>query len=85
MRKLFLTSKAYICERCEDVGNIAHHKIYLNEDNINDPYTSLGFDNLECLCPNCHNKEHHKGERKVCYTFDKDGNIVYSPRITHDI
>lgn len=83
-REAFLQSKDYLCERCATpddpiVAKIAHHKVYLTKENINDPYISLSWGNLEALCQDCHNKEHHKSQRKKRYTFDADGNIVIPP------
>lgn len=85
-RENFLQSKGYLCERCstpEDpvIAKIAHHKTYLTRYNINDPYITLSWDNLEALCQDCHNKEHHKNKSKVAYKFDKSGELVpISPR-----
>lgn len=83
-REGFLQSKGYLCERCSTpdnpvVAKIAHHKIYLTKENINNPYIALSWDNLEALCQDCHNKEHHRGERKKRYSFDANGNLVYPP------
>ncbi len=83
-REAFLQSKGYLCERCSTpdnpvVAKIAHHKIYLTKENINNPYITLSWDNLEALCQDCHNKEHHRGERKKRYSFDANGNLVYPP------
>lgn len=75
-RETFLQSKDYICERCGEPAKIAHHKIWLTEKNINDVSITLCWDNLEALCQDCHNKEHHKKEKKMRYRFDKDGNIL---------
>lgn len=83
-RDSFLKSKDYLCERCAANGDIvaakiAHHKTYLTERNINDPAIALSWDNLEALCQDCHNKEHHYAERKRRYAFDADGNVVIPP------
>jgi 5-methylcytosine-specific restriction endonuclease McrA len=83
-REGFLQSKGYLCERCSTpdnpvVAKIAHHKIYLTKENINNPYITLSWDNLEALCQDCHNKEHHRSERKKRYSFDANGNLVYPP------
>lgn len=77
----FLESKEYLCERCSTpsqpvLAKIAHHKTYLTKYNIHNPYISLSWDNLEALCQNCHNKEHHKAKSKINYHFDKDGNLI---------
>ena len=79
-----LQSKGYLCERCSTpdnpvVAKIAHHKIYLTRDNINDPRVSLSWENLEALCQDCHNREHHRSKRKQRYTFDANGNLIYPP------
>ena len=83
-REAFLKSKNYMCERCSTpinpiVAKIAHHKIYLTKQNINDPYITLSWDNLEALCQNCHNKEHHRSNSKRRYAFDKLGNLISPP------
>lgn len=71
--RAYMSSQAYICERCGSVGEICHHKKWLNPKNINDPYITLSFDNLECLCRDCHGKEHGL---KTCLTyFDEAGNV----------
>jgi hypothetical protein len=76
----FMQSKGWMCERCAKTGSvniakIAHHKLYLTESNINDPAVSLDWENLEALCQDCHNKEHHKRQTGRYY-FDNDGNVV---------
>lgn len=84
-RDSFLQSKGGLCERCSKPDDpipakIAHHKKYLSEANVNDPYVALSWDNLEALCQDCHNKEHHRKERKL-YRFDDEGNIIPIPPI----
>lgn len=68
-----------ICERCLANGfiepaKIVHHKIHLNEDNVKIPEIAYGFDNLEALCQDCHNKEHF-GENTRRYEV-VDGKLV---------
>lgn len=70
-----------ICERCEKLGvvnraEIVHHKIYLDTSTYKDPELSLNFDNLEALCFNCHQAEHHKNHdcRDELF-FDAAGNL----------
>ncbi len=80
-RAAFLTSKRWICERCKENGTynaaeIAHHRVYLTRQNISDPNVALAWSNLEALCQDCHNKEHHA---KVCgrrYRIDAQGNAI---------
>lgn len=85
--KEFLKSKGYLCERCSKsddpvAAKIAHHKVYLTKTNINDPYIALAWSNLEALCQDCHNKEHHKSKKQKRYFFDAQGNIIYPPHPT---
>jgi 5-methylcytosine-specific restriction endonuclease McrA len=80
-REAFLQSKSYLCERCSTasdpiIAKIAHHKKYLTRENINDPAITLAWANLEALCQDCHNREHHAEERKPRYSFDGDGNLI---------
>lgn len=74
-RAAYLVSQQNICERCAAIAKVVHHKTYLTQENINDASIALNWDNLEALCQDCHNKEHHK-EDKRRYTFDDDGNVI---------
>ena len=78
--KLFLQSKYYICERCGGVGEVAHHKIYLDRYNVRNPEIALSADNLECLCLACHNAEHGEAGSATAagISFDSEGNVIYS-------
>lgn len=72
--RLYMTSKHYVCERCGGVGVICHHRRYITPRNVNDPAITLSFDNLECLCQECHNQEHSaKASRAI---FDESGNMI---------
>lgn len=77
-RKAFLESKHSICDRCGEPADIVHHKEYLTPKNINDPRLTLSWNNLEALCQDCHNKEHHgsNGLREGFY-FDEEGNLKH--------
>lgn len=47
-----------ICEKCgEEPGKIVHHKIWLDDNNCNDPDISLNPSNFSYECQTCHNKE----------------------------
>lgn len=79
-RAAYIASVHGLCERCLShgryrPGKIVHHTCYLTPDNINDPAVSLNFDNLEYLCQDCHNAEHH-GAKDFCSKifFDENGN-----------
>lgn len=73
----YMASQNYLCERCGKVACIVHHKKYITPKNISDPSVTLNWDNLESLCMDCHNTEHHGGA--ICadgLRFDSNGNIV---------
>lgn len=69
-----------LCERCRAAGLyrpgvIVHHKDYITPENIHNPGVTLGLDNLEYLCEDCHNKE-HKAKPNNRYRFDSDGKLL---------
>lgn len=71
-----------LCERCKKKGlyvpaKIVHHKIHLNESNVNNPSVTYNFDNLEALCQDCHNAEHIGSGRR--YKFSKSGELTIKP------
>ncbi|EJQ56207.1 hypothetical protein IEQ_00181 [Bacillus cereus BAG6X1-2] len=73
----FMQSKHYICERCGNLAVICHHKTYISPKNINNPEITLNWSNLEALCQDCHNKEHHRTSSTTeGLKFDDDGNLV---------
>ena len=70
----YMSSRAYICERCGKPAQICHHKKWLNGENVHDPNIALSFDNLEALCIDCHNAEH--GLQHSITLFNADGSIA---------
>lgn len=78
LSKAFLMSKNYICERCGQPAEIAHHKHRLTAANLLDPDISQNPANLEALCMNCHNAEHfgQGGATAAGLAFDENGNIM---------
>lgn len=69
-----------LCERCLAKGflvpaRVVHHKKHLNESNYTNPEIAYGFDNLEALCQDCHNKEHF-GEKKEKRFVFVDGKLI---------
>lgn len=72
-----------LCERClaKDIyepGIEVHHQTYLSPDNINDPFITLNWDNLELLCQSCHSIEHmskYEATREDV-VFDSEGNLI---------
>lgn len=78
-RDYLLHKNNFICNRCGGVASIVHHKTYLTPENIFNVDISLGIDNLECLCLDCHNLEHGVsgglcGLQEGFY-FDNEGQI----------
>ena len=53
-RDSYARSVGYLCEECGAAGEIVHHIKHITPDNINDPNITLGFDNLQLLCRDCH-------------------------------
>lgn len=79
-REAYARLRHGLCERCGAGGKIVHHKIYLTPQNINDPTVTLSFDNLELLCQECHNREHHRKEPVAeGLRFTEDGDLVEEP------
>lgn len=78
-RTAYLKSQHYICERCGMPAKVVHHRKWLTRDNIGSPYISLCWDNLEAVCQDCHNREHHRGSRTARYRYDSEGNIILPP------
>jgi 5-methylcytosine-specific restriction endonuclease McrA len=80
VRKAYLTSQYNKCERCGSMADIVHHKKKITPGNINDPFITLNWDNLESLCQDCHNREHMStGVTAPGISFDPSGQIVFAP------
>lgn len=77
-RSSYFSFRHGLCERCLGPGKIVHHKEYITPENINDPNITLNFNNLELLCQDCHNREHHEKYSPVVegVMFDEEGNLV---------
>ena len=82
-REGYIQSVNGLCERCLANGKYTpgyelHHKVWLTPENINDPYITLGWDNLEFLCSSCHSVEHmtkYKATRDDVM-FDSEGQLI---------
>jgi hypothetical protein len=62
-----------MCEVCQAVpGKIVHHKIWLDDDNCNDPTIALNENNFCYECQTCHNQE--TDPRKT-----RPGRVRYGP------
>ena len=80
-RTAYMQHVHHLCERCLANGimkpaAIVHHKIELTPDNIDNPNITLGFDNLEAVCRECHGKIHDLYQRKRRYIIMDDGSVV---------
>lgn len=78
-RAAYRKSRRNLCEVCLSNGlispcEIVHHKIEVTPDNIDDPNITLNWDNLQCVCRDCHAKIHDKLGRR--YKFDEMGRVV---------
>ena len=78
-RESYISKAGGLCERClakgiYKAGEIVHHKVHLNPNNISDPSVSLNWDNLELLCRECHGDEHQRLKKR--YTIDENGRIA---------
>lgn len=77
-REAYAKSKRYLCEDClakglYTPGEIVHHIIHLNPENIDDPTITLNFDNLRLVCRKCHGEEHKQRDRR--YVIDENGRV----------
>ena len=67
-----------LCQNgCGQLGFIVHHKIKLTPENIENPSIAVGWDNLEFVCKDCHDRIHDQdihGETR-CY-FGADGQPI---------
>lgn len=82
LRDAYYLQKLGKCENCGELVGMGqfnvHHKIELNDNNVDDPTISLNQKNLILLCVNCHNIIHNrfkKNEDRVL--FDKKGNVIW--------
>ena len=56
---------------------IVHHKIWLDNNNIQDDNITIDEDNLIGVCKECHEEIHHANiSCRKDMMFDKDGNII---------
>ena len=78
-RNSYKLSKFGLCERCKSPNaSDVHHKIKLNEFNINNPDIALNQNNLSLLCKDCHNQEHMSkySPLQQGLSFDANGDLV---------
>ena len=80
-RDLYAKSVGNICEICWangqiKAGEIVHHKIHLDETNINNPGVTLAWSNLQLVCRDCHAMLHKKEEDSRRYRVEPDGTVI---------
>jgi len=78
-RRAYRKSRRNLCEICFAKGyfkpcEIVHHKVELTPENINDPNITLNWDNLQCVCRECHAEIHMRRKRR--YKVDKYGRVI---------
>lgn len=84
VRKVILIKQGGLCARCKKrPAYHVHHKIHLTDLNYKDPMISLHEDNLEGLCKECHNDEHHpSGSIRRDVSFDENGDMIQKFELT---
>lgn len=84
-RAAYAKSRGNLCELCLAKGlfnpcEIVHHKVALTPDNIDDPNITLNWDNLQCVCRDCHAAIHgyYNGRRgkHLRYSLDELGRVT---------
>ena len=78
-REAYMKHARGLCERCLSKGiitpaEIVHHKVFLTPENINDPYVSLNWQNLEAVCRDCHAAIHEGNQKR--YKVDEYGRVT---------
>ncbi len=84
-REAYVRSVNGLCERCLEQGKytkgeIVHHIEHLSPANIDNPAVTLGFDNLQLVCRDCHAELHpeifSREESDARCAFDEQGNVL---------
>lgn len=85
-RESYMCSVHRLCEACSLEGNIqiatqVHHKIKVNDSNVDKPEIVLNHKNLVALCNFHHEEIHgkHIAAIRKGLMFDDKGNIVIDP------
>lgn len=77
-RRAYKKSVGGLCEIClkqgrYSPGEIVHHRVHLTPLNISNPLITLNWNNLQCVCRECHASIH--GHQQGRYVIEPDGNI----------
>lgn len=78
-RQAYKKSVGGLCEVCFEkgiykAGHIVHHKVHITPDNINDPFITLNWDNLQLVCRECHEAIHTRKKKR--YKIDELGRVT---------
>ena len=66
-----------ICERCGGVSLEVHHKVPLEDENVDNPTVAIRMNDLELLCSSCHDAVRHesRGVRQDI-AFMVEGDVI---------
>lgn len=83
LRLALIAERGPICQQCgKTIANpydlIAHHKIELTVENVHDASVSLNPDNVELICHDCHDREHHR----FAHQGEHNAYLVYGPPLS---
>ena len=78
-RAAYKKSVGGLCEICLAKGlivpaDIVHHKVAITPENINDPSITLDWNNLQCVCADCHAAIHIAKQKR--YKLDELGRVT---------
>lgn len=70
-----------LCELCMEQNKIVpakivHHKIHMDKNTVTDSSLAYGFDNLQAVCMDCHNRIHHSSSETRRYRFENGRMII---------
>lgn len=78
LRQAYYDDQHGICEWCGSPGDIVDHIEEITEENVDDPFITFNWDNLQLLCLPCHNRKtftKHSPVREG-FGFDENGNLI---------
>ena len=80
-RNGYMKCAGYLCEDCMKrgiyrPGREVHHVEELTPLNIHRPEIALNWDNLVCLCKECHHARHDERKKGRRYVIDSNGKII---------
>ena len=58
-REAVLAKALWRCERCGAPATMVHHRQPITDQTVDNPAVTLDPANLEALCTQCHQLEHH--------------------------